>query len=216
MISDRVAFHRQTVKTIGNLMIQAGFRQQSTKSFTLAINPDINGLVSLTVITEPGEEGIHIGPFLGVRHEKLERMVSELTGVEFSLEATATLHTALGYVTPSASYHEFPFSRTTAELVSREMVQMIVQYGVPWMRTYDSLEKITKALIEKYRDAARTRIPVVYYLKGNCDRAKMALEREVLALRNEEGAIPDQYRQFAAKLLARCQHDFPQTITGDT
>ena len=201
MASDIVTFHRQTLKHIGELMIEAGFEKLDPKGFVLRISPDIVGVVSLTVITASRQEGMHVDPFLGVRHERLERLVSELTELKFSPYANVTVHTALGYITPEAEYLSFPFDKDSAEEVSREMVEMIVHYGIPWMKSFDSLEKMMLKIPED-SDMGRTRVPIHYFLKREFGSAKSAIERQLSIMADLGGPIEVQYKVFAKKFLA--------------
>jgi hypothetical protein len=143
---------------------------------------------------------------LGVRHEQMEKLVSELTGQKFDPRATATLGTALGYVTPDREYSEFPFTQDTVVPAAEEAVQMIVRYGMPWMAAHGSLAEMLAALrVGKYtyRDAAKLRIPVAHFLNGELDSAKATVDQDLLALGSSRGPVSDQYRRFARELLAR-------------
>jgi hypothetical protein len=160
------AFTRQALRGFGDRLTAVDLRRQALTNFCLQVNPEVTGLVGLTVITEPlNEERVQLSVELGLRHEDLESLVCELTGQAFDLRTTASLATSLGYVTPHRAYTQFSFTPDTFVEVVREAGELVAEYGVPWLRQYDSLDKILDALLEgkyTYNDAARLRIPTLY------------------------------------------------------
>jgi hypothetical protein len=87
-----------------------------------------------------------------------------------------------------------------------------IQENVPAKTQYDSLEKILDALRESrftYNDAARLRIPAVYYLKDDLDSAKAIVSGELLALGQSQGPVASQYRRFAQNLSKRISDGNP-------
>ena len=183
-------------------------------AYTYSIGEEIKGWLALGTTVNEGPERVGINPTVGVLHEAIEKLVQEYCGMERSRQG-ATLTTNLGYVMPEKRFLIWVLEPSPFEWVHevKKMVEAVEVYGMPFMRSNATLEKIIDNL-EHHRyidkDSAAYRLPVAYFLTGQTDRAK-DYTREYLAELGERNDTAAQlYKNFASNLLREI-HKQPAT-----
>jgi hypothetical protein len=142
-----------------------------------------------------------------MRHQALECLVADLSGQRFNESLPATIGISIGYITPEKQYMTFGFTlEEDPHPIVREMVGTIEKYGFNWMEEHQSLDSMLEAILNKkytYRDAARLRLPVIQYVKGNIPEARNSIEKSLDEIGNSEGLVSDQYRRLSIALMSK-------------
>ena len=148
---------------------------------------------------------VGITPAIGVRHERVERIVQRLGGTSNSALA-ATISTTLGYVTPSEQFMEWLYEPEPFDYRSEceRMVQAIEVYGIPFMRAHVDIECIRRdleALRFTVKESTVYRLPVVYMLTGEREMASEYIKKERDELGGRDDLAARQYRMFSSNCL---------------
>jgi hypothetical protein len=128
--------------------------------------------------TRRGKGIIAINPNVGVRHQGVERLVSELRGRPFDACSPPTIGTPLGYLTPHRTYREWVINAPDAvDAVVADLVDAIKRYGITFMEETVDLRTIVARMAEgKYgfrQDISSIACPWRWY----CSEISMPLGR---------------------------------------
>ena len=146
-----------------------------------------------------------INPVVGVRHERIERMVEEFLG-ESESRFGPTLSTAVGYLMPEGRYLEWLFESAPFDYQSqcRRMVKAVEVYGIPFMKANSALEGILRDLEQlrfSSRDTAIYRLPIAHLLAGKTGLAVSYVNKQMKELGDRNDLAARQYKLFASRLL---------------
>jgi hypothetical protein len=198
---------KKLLKDVQAELKAVGLKKRANTIFTKDVNSDVLGIV--TIVVSAGEGGIAISTSVGVRHQALERLVAELSGQKFDESLPATIGISIGYIAPEKQYAIFRFSlEEDPHPTVREIVGTIEKYGLNWMEDHQLLDSILDAILNgkyTYRDAARLRLPVIRYLKGNIPEARTSIEKGLDEIGNAEGPVSDQYKRLSRALMSKIQ-----------
>lgn len=185
----------------------AGFTYRGRSWYERPLGSETTAIVTLASNTYRGDSAIYINPSLGIRHERLEELLAELSGHQLGKYPAATISTSLGYVSPDGKHALYSF--TPGDELSAKvkgLVRTISKDGLAWMLKYETLDSLLEGLVTfKYspRDQARLRIPLVHYLVGDYDSARLSLQEEGDQLAANHDVYSDQYRRLAQGLSTR-------------
>ncbi|MBA2479677.1 MAG: hypothetical protein H0V44_03365, partial [Planctomycetes bacterium] len=82
---------------IKNAMEGIGFKRRSQEIYTHPITKNVVGWVGLNRKVA-ADESLEINPVIGVRHQEVEKMVAQLSGVEFHQYIPPSISIPLGYL----------------------------------------------------------------------------------------------------------------------
>ena len=171
------------------------------------LDEDIGGWLGLNIAVNRGDGRVGINPVVGIRHERIERTVAELSG-EKGPGLIATVSTSLGYVSPEDRYLEWLFEPAPFDYESecRRMVMAIETYGTPFMKSNATLGAIIGDLEQlrfTSKDAAVYRLPVAYLLSGMREAAVASAKKQLTEVENRSDMVARQYKTFVANLLQK-------------
>jgi hypothetical protein len=103
--------------------------------FTWRCAPGFLGVVAVVSAREHAAPGsAWIAPQLGLREDRVERLVAELTGHKDEGYRARTATSALGYVTPSRSYREWLVDTQSASEAAEQIAACVHDHGMPYLR----------------------------------------------------------------------------------
>jgi hypothetical protein len=187
------------------LLEALGFRKRAGESYTIQLTPAILGMVMLS-----RSRGLHKGdsewmPIIGVHFQEVEKLVAECRGNRARAYLPFTVREALGYLQPSATWKGWTFGPEPSPDVATDMVKQIEAYGVPFMRSFQSLADLSRKLDERpdveYELAYRR--PVAAFLNGDLERALELLTISLQRLGNRSDPAEVVFRTFAGNLRTR-------------
>jgi hypothetical protein len=179
---------------------------RKTKSAHVCVlGEDVFGWVGLNVAANRGDGRVGINLVVGIRHERIEKMVAKLTA-EKEPGMMPTISTSLGYVSPDGRYLEWLFEAAPFDYESecKRMVKAIETYGTPFMKSNTTLAAIIDDLEQlrfTTKDAAVYKLPVAYLLSGKADAAVASAKRELKKVEHRSDVVARQYKTFVANLL---------------
>lgn len=187
----------------------AGWRKRNRKTFTREIAAGIDAQVRL----EPSAlvQLINVTAYVSVRHNELERLVSQLEGERPHPYDPATLGWPLtSLISRSGGDGKealFYVDDDNVEQVARRALELTDRYGRPLWETHRTIHAIAGELDAPewgaFPSVARYARPVAWYMAGDIDRARQIV-REVLEHLDPERDWVDgpKYPGFAARFLA--------------
>ncbi len=116
-----------------------------------------------------GGESTGADLWVGVRHEALERLVSDVGGYPSSGGGTI-IHPVFELIADERTYTWWPLREESLEADAARLAEDLAVPGLAWASQLDSLEAIAEALRHAYRsDLARWRLPAALLLSGGLD-----------------------------------------------
>jgi hypothetical protein len=159
---------RGPIEKIGFFNVKGGI-------FRLNLTNDTSGWLGLPGATKKsGGRLFEINPVIGVRHQPLEKLTSELEGLPYDEYIPPSIMTPIGYIMPEKIFIGWRFIQETHhEKRIQEMVDAIIDYGLPYIMANDSLEKMVHTMLHgvNYQTHPHLRIPAGLYLLGRIDEA---------------------------------------------
>jgi hypothetical protein len=194
---------QEILRTVGEALAAAGYsRQGRAQVFTKPLHEDVLAWVGL--MADRADDGVlEISPKVGVRHERLHRLVDRLAHRERSMAPTVSI--ILGYLMPektSSVVWRFDDPALYARQ-AQNMVDSISEFGEPYVRSNLNLETLIATLLESgVWEYARKRVPAAYVLEGDTGRPRDFLEAELEKLAGRDDPADDDFRAYAERFLA--------------
>lgn len=186
-------------------VVERGYERQGPGPgiYTLPLVGDISGWVSLGI--QRDGPILSVSPKVGVRHEGVHALVADLTSNPGWRE-TPTLSQYLGYLMAEQSANvvwEFGADDAGWEEQMTNLVEHVERVGRPWMKSFDSLDKILGGL-GTYAMPPNLPLlrPACLLLLEGADEARSAIAGELEAVSARTDPAAGDYRRFAAALLA--------------
>ena len=181
-----------------------GFRRRAQGVVTLDVAEDVLGWLGLNRAIRSGI--LKVNPVVGVRHQRVERLVAELTGVRFHPWLPPTLSSHLGYLMPQRAY--VPWTVRAVEevpAVAAAMAAAVQQHGLPFVQANASLATLAASLAGGMGmpEQVGYRLPVVWHLLGDDARAEAALAQQVGWQGEGDHPAAREFRAFAEALRRR-------------
>ncbi|TXK17717.1 hypothetical protein [Homoserinibacter sp. GY 40078] len=196
-----------------------GFRKRAGSVFTIDIADDVIGFLGYNTASEhtlPGNFAVN--PVIGIRNQELARVVSELRGERFHPYAPPTVSSPLGYLMPDPEFRVWYLGPDSPTADGREMVDAIVNYGIPYMKSGATLPRLLP-LIEASSDfLTRYYHPVALGLLGEVTRAQRVLHGLDEDLAHLSDPASTRYREFSPRCwrwLSSLAHARVATRRGD-
>lgn len=181
-----------------------GFRRRAQGVVTLEVAEDVLGWLGMNRAIRNGI--LEVNPVVGVRHQRVERLLAELTGVRFHPWSPPTLSSHLGYQMPQRAY--VPWMVRAVEDgpgVAAAMAAAVQDYGLPFIRANTSLAALATGVVEGsgMPEQLSYRLPVVWHLLGDDARAEAALAQQLELLGEADDPAARDFRAFAEALRRR-------------
>jgi len=160
-----------------------GFRRRAGFLYSVALSPGVVGWLGLNrILGEPGLL-LSINPVVGVRHNKVELLVSSLAGNQ-SDPKTTTFAEPLAYVMPEGQYREWSFHAVEdTPHVLDDLAAAVREHGLPNMKRWSDLSALLGVVQQdgEILEYQARRVPAALALLGRKSEAarsvSMYLER---------------------------------------
>jgi hypothetical protein len=199
---------------IARLLAQHGFRKRKEDIFTLDATEDVLGWLGLNRSTKHRPAGeVAMDPVIGVRHQGVERVLSELRGDAFHPYIPPTISMPLGYLLPEHRFRQWNFQGAGRVNAVRDLVAAVATYGLPLMRKMTALAALCEGMEGRlgFSHQLNYRRPVAVMLSGDSTRASRILEESVAKLGDRSDPAAQEFRRFAEALRRR----LAASIRGD-
>ena len=185
---------------------EIGWQKRKPGIFTFAINDDIIGWLGLNTAHYRG--GIfEVGLGVGVRHQKLELMVAEFSGMKPHRYIPPSFGTNVGYLMPEQKYASWSFQEgNDCKAAVTAMVATVEKFARPFMAQNATLEAIYNTLLNSKRgtppDQLDYRIAAASILLNKPTEAESFVDAKLREIGNRTDAAAEWFRNFAANLRA--------------
>lgn len=191
MFNIKIALNDMISGDINNYFRQKGFKLKGKDEFVRQ-HGDFKQCLYIISDKIRGQEACNIQVNVAFRHDKLEKLTSELNGKVLSKTWPST-SICIGYLTEESKFIQWFLNEyTDLKELSRIIVNYIDKYAVPFWEKYSSIS----ALIEGYenKDHGLTcignryvwRMAAAYWLSGDIENARKTLERWTQGRPSEE------------------------------
>ncbi|NLE21220.1 MAG: hypothetical protein GX624_00330 [Actinobacteria bacterium] len=187
------------------LLAEHGFKKRAGAVFTIPIADGVLGWLGLNSATKYTPKGhANVNPIVGVRNQRVEELVAELSGERPHPYNPPTASTPIGYLLPERAYRTWDISEESPEAVA-DMVATIVEYGLPFMEEHVELSALRSLLAGGHagpNHKVAYRLPVAMLLLGEGQRATETASRMLADISLHEDEWTRHYRSFIAELHA--------------
>jgi len=177
--------------------------------FSSTISEDVIGWIGLNTATRHLKRALEVNPVVGVRQQRIERLVAELFGEVFDKLIPPTFAGNIGYLSPDHSYLSFTFSQSSLnQEVGERLCEAVKAYGLPFMKSAANLrDLVSKMQTMKFgiTDQLAEGIPVGLWLLGDAKQAAVFLEAKPATIDARSDPAALRYRKFAMKLNERLE-----------
>ncbi len=180
-----------------------GFHKSAGHVYTMELADGVLGWLGLNKATQhrrPGE--VEVNLVVGVRHQRVQRLIAELTGEPFHEFLPPTVSTPIGYVMPAGRYTAWLVGAAGGADVTENLVAAVHQFGLPFMRDLVDLGNVRDAIDKRLGNDREYTLPVVLRLLGDEFAARAALDGAVDALGPRQDAAAARMRRFAEAFRA--------------
>jgi len=205
-----VDFIKDVFQLLHTRLAALGFEKRKPGIFTIKVSDEVVGWIGLNKATHGQKGFLEINPVVGVRNQRIEKLVSDLLGEKFDEVIPATLAGNIGYMMPSDKYRSYTFSQDApVETIAEELVNGFREYGLPFIRSHTE----TTALVEGLRTCrfavrfmADYRIPSGLFLLGRMDDAAAYLNAKLAEIADRSDPAALRYKVFVVKLAERAEN----------
>lgn len=196
---------RRAIDACGANLTKIGFKKRAGTVYSYAVTDDVLGFLGLNSAGNRPSGPFEVNPVVGVRHQPLERIVAELSEKKPHGYLPPSISTPLGYLMPEARYQAWMFDDpTSVDSIATSLGAAVVDYGMPYIREHDSLEKIVASLSATKHsagDQVAMRLSLGFGLLGDSARARQTIEQDLGDLGDRQDLAAAYYRNFAEALL---------------
>jgi hypothetical protein len=191
-------------RAVAALLTQLGFVKRTEDIYTKSLRGDVLGWIGLNRAVARGDGRLEINPVVGVRHQRVERLVADLADRKYHqyIPPTASLH--LGYLMPDRRYIPWLFTGdTNVASTARLMIEAVTLFGVPFMVRNSALPELADTLKSGTvgtPDHLAYRLPVVLFLLHDIAGAQDVLDRAEAALGDRQDAAALALRSYASRM----------------
>lgn len=202
-----VDFTKDVFRHLHTCLVSLGFEKRKPGILTIKMSDEVVGWIGLNKATRGQKDFLEINPVVGVRNQRIEKLVADLLGEKFDEVIPATLAGNIGYMMPSDKYRPYIFSKdASVETVAEELVNSLREYGLPFIRSHTEMTDLVDGLRTcrfAIRFMADYRIPSGLFLLGQMDDAGAFLKAKLAEIGNHQDPAALRYKVFAAKLGER-------------
>jgi hypothetical protein len=185
-------------------------RRKAVDVLTIDLAEGVLGWIGLNRATKHyGGAAVEINPVVGVRHQRVERLVAELRGETFHEYVPPTVSRPLGYLMPSGRYEGWLFEAASVNAKAAALSNAIADYGLPVMRSISGLDELRRKIEESWGFSHQLvyRLPVVRWLEGDESGAINALDASAHELGDRNDPAAGELRSFIRAFRARISSD---------
>jgi hypothetical protein len=181
-----------------------GFEQRKPGVFSSSISEEVIGWIGLNKAICGLTNAVEINPVVGVRNQRIERLVADLVGDTFNNLVPPTIAGNVGYFSPVDRYLAFTFfdSGPNEEIADR-LCEAVKVHGLPFMEKASDLRTLVE-MMQTVRfgmtEQLNYRIPVGFWLLADIEKAKIFIAAKVSEISSREDPAALRYRTFATRL----------------
>jgi hypothetical protein len=197
-------FDRPSAQQLFARFVESGLRQRTSGVFTMELGGDVVAWLGMNTASHAGPPGsLVLNPVVGVRHQRVERVVSELSGTKFHQYVPPTISLPLRYLVEPDQRHDWEFSPdgTGDQLTVDRVAHGIDTAGMAYWHSRSEPEVLEEDLrqLVPHNQQASYRLPALLREQGHADRA-----REVAAqIADSLGTRDDDAAHELRKYLSR-------------
>ncbi len=182
-----------------------GFRKRAGRIFTRELSPDILGAVSFAARLERAGVAVDMSANVGVRFQRLERILAELAGLPYDSYNPDTIFTALLALMPKSRRLQWSFDNTKPVRPEAEsLLAAICDYGLPYIENHATLDAVIEAGYRLSKsESLAYRLPMALMLTGRAKEARQAVAGRLSSIDSRTDPAAGIYRTFAARFLDR-------------
>ncbi|MGA3093246.1 MAG: hypothetical protein ABSD75_32025 [Terriglobales bacterium] len=201
------AVKERVSETISAELAPSGFSLKKG-SLVTQLSSGFTGSIGLNFSLNRTDGLIGLNPIASIVCRQIEDALVDLTeGAE--RRPLPSLSTALGYLTPENRFLEWLFDPNAPPtghiLESKRIAELIVLYGIPFLREHSSISAIVGCLEESrfsFVERADYHLPVAYRLLGEGQKAEALVKRRLSDFDKRRDIAANQYRRFAGNFLS--------------
>lgn len=194
------------VSEISDRLEKFGFeRRQAAGIFTMELADGVLAWLGLNRASKRlGGDAVEFNPVVGVRHQEVERIVSELRGEKFHRFVPPTVSQPIGYVMPEQRYVAWLFERASIVVRADDLASAVEAHALPVLRPLVDLAAVLRAADERWGFAHQLvyRRPVIRWLLGDEAEALAALDAALDDLGDRSDAAAVELRSFGSAFRA--------------
>jgi len=185
---------------------KTGWKKRRPGILTLDTHDESIGWLGLNTAHYRG--GIlKINPVIGVRHQRLEQLVAEFSGMKPHQYIPPSVSTNAGYLMPEKKYRVWSFQEGgNCEASVAEMAGAIEKFGRPFIQHNSHLVALHNALLSSKRgtppDPRDYRIAVASLLLGRRTEAEEFLDVRLREIGNRSDPAAEWFKMFSTQLRA--------------
>lgn len=169
----------------------------------MPLSDDCLGVVALSAATAHAPRGqAFVTPFIGLRHDVVERAVTEITGLRDGSYRQRTATNPLGYVMPEPGHREWLFTADAAEEAALSILDAICRYAVPYLQALthdlDALRDAAEASADSSTAVGLVRVGVLLVLQGRSEAARRHVDDRLTMMAGQSNAYADEVRRAEA------------------
>jgi len=196
-------FVRYILDLAAENLARISYQKRRREIFTLPLNAEAIGWLGLNIATQGRGPGVlEINPVVGVRHQELERLVSELSGIKAHEYIPPSIGTNVGYLMPEKKYKPWLFQeRDEYEALVAGMVSTVEKFGRPFMERNAELSILYETMRELgVADNLNYRLPVACVLLGRKVEAEVFLDAKLTEMGGRTDQAANDFVKFATSL----------------
>lgn len=175
-----------------------GFRKRAGQIYIVDLREDVSGVLGLNKGSKHRSPGqVEVNPVVGVRHQRVERIVADLLGQKYHDYQPATVSSPIGYLMPERRYAAWVIGTGSSPGASEELASAVADFALPWMHSLSALPELREALEGQMGHQPEYRLPVVLALLGEHAEAGDAVQRTLAQLGTRADPAAELFRKFA-------------------
>jgi hypothetical protein len=193
-------FSKRVITLVEQRLASIGFKRREGIP-SLYVAEDVLGVVGLNRGHSGWGPGVlDINPVVGVRNQRVERLVAEIVGEPFD-EVNGFTGRNVGYLSPRKKFWPFLFQEGDVfEDTVDQLVDAVRTYGLPFITSNIPLSSILETIRRLGQPEAKVyRIPVALHLLGKCSEADAFVDEDLTKLGPRSDLAAESYRAFAPR-----------------
>lgn len=207
-------FVKKVIRTVEQQLFAIGFQKRKLGILSCESTRDTIGWIGLNIAAGRGDGIFEINPIVGVRNQRIERIVAELNNDLFNELSPPSLSGNIGYLMPENRYLPFLFrEEASIEAVGDKLCETVKTYGMPFIKKLSDLASLVEAMANarfRINEIVVERIPVGLWLLGDKDGVELFLADQLMQINNRNDPAAIKYKNFAKKLQERVVSDKSQ------
>jgi hypothetical protein len=198
------AFTKAVLALLQERLSTLGFRKRKQQISVLPVSEDVIGLIGLNKATGGRGPGVlEINPVVGVRNQRVERLVAELSGEPYDELNPFSAAANVGYLSPQSSYQPFLFTEAVAMGgTADQLVDAVRMFALPFIDANATLATLVKTMGSArfaFQFLSAYRIPIALHLLGKGVDAEVLVKDELAKLGSRTDEAAQRFRDFAGR-----------------